>query len=204
MAKNRSHDGNRKSHDHRLGNAYLVDLCEVDDEDRFSIHEQLAEFPDAAVGSDGVLNTGEQWEQYEENFERDEEDIQINDDEEVQAVIESESEALEAVSQANGTLTQAQQAHDDRCPRDQQRSQHVNRRGDVSCVVVLIWPVYERQEGQWPRQRSWCGVVTMATAFTAPVNPEVQYVRSVAKRRGFNASRDEFNPFDVYSPSEKF
>ena len=47
--------------------------------------------------------TGEQLDQYEENFERDEEDIQINDDEEVQSLIERESEALAAVSQANRT-----------------------------------------------------------------------------------------------------
>ena len=47
------------------------------------------------------------------------------------------------------------------------------------------------------------GVVTMATAFTASAKLEVEFVRSVARRRGSNESCDEHNPFDVYSPSEK-
>ena len=44
------------------------------------------------------------------SFGRDEDDVQFNDDEEVQSLIEGESEALAAVSQANQTLTQARQA----------------------------------------------------------------------------------------------
>ena len=39
-------------------------------------------------GSDVVYCTGEQWDQYEESFERDEDDVQTNDDEEVQSLIE--------------------------------------------------------------------------------------------------------------------
>ena len=42
--------------------------------------------------------TGEKWDQYEESFARDEDDVQFNDDEEVQSLTESESEALAAVS----------------------------------------------------------------------------------------------------------
>ena len=38
--------------------------------------------------------------------------------------------------------------------------------------------------------------VTMAATFTVSAKPEVEFVRSVAKR-------DEHNPFDVCSPSEK-
>ena len=45
--------------------------------------------------------------------------------------------------------------------------------------------------------------VTMATAFTVSANPEVEFVRGAARSGGFNESCDEYNPFDVYSPSEK-
>ena len=44
------------------------------------------------------------------------------------------------------------------------------------------------------------GVVTMATAFTVSAEPDIEFVRSVARRRGFNESRNDRNPFDVYSP----
>ena len=33
--------------------------------------------------------------------------------------------------------------------------------------------------------------------------PEIEFVRSVARRRGFDESCDDYNPFDVYSLSEK-
>ena len=46
------------------------------------------------------------------------------------------------------------------------------------------------QEEQRQRQRS-------------SAEPEVEFVRCVARRRGFNESCDEYNPFDVYSPSEQ-
>ena len=57
--------------------------------------------------------TGEHWDQYEDNFERYEEDIDINDDQEVQSLIESESEAQAAVAKAERTLTQGRQAAKD-------------------------------------------------------------------------------------------
>ena len=44
-------------------------------------------------------------------------------------------------------------------------------------------------------------VVTMAAAFTVSAEREVELVRSVAKRRGLNESCDDYNPFDMYSPS---
>ena len=72
-------------------------------DDEGSIHEQPSERPGGAFGGDGVYCTGEQWDQFEESFERDEDDVQFNDDEEVQSLIESESEALAVVSQANRT-----------------------------------------------------------------------------------------------------
>ena len=68
-----------------------MDLSDVDDEG--STHKQLAEALDEAFGCDGVYCTGEQWDLDEEGFER-EDDVQFNDDEEVQSLIESESEAL--------------------------------------------------------------------------------------------------------------
>ena len=44
-------------------------------------------------------------------------------------------------------------------------------------------------------------MVTMATAFTVSftvsAKPDVEFARSVARWRGFNESRDEYNPFDV-------
>ena len=85
--KSRSHDGNRKSQDRRLGHAKLVDLRDVDDEG--STHELLAESTDEAFGGDGVYCTGEPWDQCEESFERDEDDVLFNDDEEFQSLIQS-------------------------------------------------------------------------------------------------------------------
>ena len=89
--------------------------------------------------------TGEQRDQYEESFERDEDDVQPNDDEEGQSLIESESEALAAVSQANGTLTQARQgvkdAHATRRPLPKRSTAASARESESRCfhVVVLIW-----------------------------------------------------------------
>ena len=65
-----------------------MNLSDVDDEDARSTHDQLAEFLVGGFGSDGVYYT-----QYEESFDRDEDDVKINDDAEVQSLIESESEA---------------------------------------------------------------------------------------------------------------
>ena len=65
-----------------------MDLSDVDDE-RLT-HEQLSEFPGGTVGSDGVYYTRQRWDQYEESFERDEDDVQFNDDEEVESMITSE------------------------------------------------------------------------------------------------------------------
>ena len=65
-----------------------MDLSDVDDEDTRSTHEQLLEFPDGAsevMACATLVNRG--------SFERDEDDVQINDDEEFQSFIESESEA---------------------------------------------------------------------------------------------------------------
>ena len=59
-----------------------------------SIQEQTSEIPDGALGSDDVCCTGEQWDQHEESFEQDEDDVQFDGDEEVQRLIESESEAF--------------------------------------------------------------------------------------------------------------
>ena len=59
-----------------------MDLSDVDDD--MSTHEQFSELLDGAFGGDGVYYTGEQWDQHEESFERDEDDVQFNDDEEVQ------------------------------------------------------------------------------------------------------------------------
>ena len=52
----RSHDGDRKSHGQRVGNANLVDHGDVEGEDTRSTHEQLAELPVGAFGNDGVLH----------------------------------------------------------------------------------------------------------------------------------------------------
>ena len=60
----------------RLGNANHVIFSDVEDEDTRSTHEQPAELHDAPFGSDGVYYTGEQWDQYEKNFERDEDGVQ--------------------------------------------------------------------------------------------------------------------------------
>ena len=59
-------------------------FSDVEDEDTRSTHEQPAELHDAPFGSDGVY-------QYEKKFERDEDGVQINDDEEVQSLVESDS-----------------------------------------------------------------------------------------------------------------
>ena len=82
-----------------------MDLSDVDNEDTRWTHEQLAEFPDGAFGSDGVYHTCEQWDQHKGRFKRDEVDVQNNDDEEVHRLIESEAEALATLSQTNKTLT---------------------------------------------------------------------------------------------------
>ena len=111
--KSRNHDGNRKSHDRRHGNVNLVNLSDVDDE--ASTHKQPSELPDGAFGGDGVCHTGVQWEKHEESFERDEDDVQFNDDEDVQSLLESKSQAPAAVSHANRTLTRTRQTGSQRC-----------------------------------------------------------------------------------------
>ena len=47
------------------------------------------------------------------------------------------------------------------------------------------------------------GDVTMATTFAVSAEPEIEFVSSVAKKRGFNEPCDDYNPFDAYSPSEQ-
>ena len=42
------------------------------------------------------------------------------------------------------------------------------------------------------------GVVTMATAFKVSAEPDIEFVRSDAKRRGFNESCEDYNPCHVY------
>ena len=86
--KSRNRGGNLKRHDRRHGNVNTWNLSDVDDEG--TTHEQPSELPVGAVGGDGVYYMGEQWDQYEESFERDEDDVQFNADEEVQSLIESE------------------------------------------------------------------------------------------------------------------
>ena len=66
-----------------------MDLSDVDDEG--STHEQHSEPPDGAFGSDGVYYTSEQQDQYEESFERDEDNAHSKDDEDLHSLIESES-----------------------------------------------------------------------------------------------------------------
>ena len=44
--------------------------------------------------------------------------------------------------------------------------------------------------------------MTMATAFAVSAEPDIEFVSSGAKKRGFNESCDDYNPFDAYSPSE--
>ena len=83
------HDQHGKSNGRRVGNAKPREVHEDG-----SIQEQTSELPDGALGSDDVCCTGEQWDQHEESFEQDEEDVQFDGDEEVQRLIESESEAL--------------------------------------------------------------------------------------------------------------
>ena len=82
-------------------------------DDEGSIHEQPSELPDGVFVGDGVYFAGDQWDQFEERFERDVDDVQFNDVEEVQSLTESESEALAAVSHANRTLTQPRKAGKD-------------------------------------------------------------------------------------------
>ena len=108
--KSRNQDGNRKSHDRRMGNAHIVDLS---DGGRRGIdpHEQPSELPGGAFGGDGVYCAGEPRDQYEESFERDEDDV------------------LAAVSQTNRTLTQARQAVKDARATRTTSAQEVN-----SCV----------------------------------------------------------------------
>ena len=47
------------------------------------------------------------------------------------------------------------------------------------------------------------GVVTTASAFAVSAEPGVEFVSSVARKRGFNDSCDDYNPFDAHSPSEQ-
>ena len=146
-------------------------LSDVDDEDTSSTHEQLAEFPDGAIGSDGVYYIGEQWGHNKESFEQDEEDVRT---------------------------TGGHERQDDHCTKDQQRRHHVNQRGDVSCVVVPIWPRTVPIGSNRPER-----LRSDRKTNKDGKNGEVDLVRSVARRRGFNESYDEYNPFDVFSPSEK-
>ena len=46
-------------------------------------------------------------------------------------------------------------------------------------------------------------MVTMAMAFTESAEHGIEFVRSVARRRDFNESCDDYNPFDESSPYEK-
>ena len=112
-----------------------MDLSDVDDDG--STHEQLSESRDGAFGRDGVYYTRESWDQHEESFERDEDD----DDEEVQSLIESEFEALAAVSQANWTLTQARQAVKDaratRRPLPKRSTAASARESESRCFLCL-------------------------------------------------------------------
>ena len=96
----------RPSKRSRHGNANLLDLSDVDDEE--STQKHLSKLSDGAFGSDCVYYTSEQWDQHDESFERDEDEVQVNDDEEVQPLIEKELEALATFSQANRTLTDIQ------------------------------------------------------------------------------------------------
>ena len=44
--------------------------------------------------------------------------------------------------------------------------------------------------------------MTVATAFAVSAEPEVEFV-TVAWKRGFSESCDDYNPFDASSPSEQ-
>ena len=39
--------------------------------------------------------------------------------------------------------------------------------------------------------------MTMAKAFTVSAEPEIEFVRTVAKKRGFNESREDYNSRDT-------
>ena len=131
LGKSINHGGDRKGHDRRHGNASVVDLRDVDD--KGSTHEHPSELPDGALASAGVYCTCEQWDQYDECFERDEDDVQFNDDEEVQPLTEREFGALATASQANRTRLEVK-----RRPSEQRR---VIPKDYVSCDTVLIWLV---------------------------------------------------------------
>ena len=148
---------------------------------------------------------------YEESFERDEDDVLFNDDGEVHSLIESESDVLAAVSPANRTLTPARQAvKGARATRQPlpKISTAASARGLENCVGRNK-PTGKGSKGSKDNMRGkkgsgrgkGLGVVTMATACTVSAEHEVKFVRSVARRRGFNESCDEYNPCDVYSPS---
>ena len=47
------------------------------------------------------------------------------------------------------------------------------------------------------------GVVTMAALFAVSAGLEVEFVNSATRKRGFNESWDDHNPFDAHSPSEQ-
>ena len=154
--------------------------------------------------------------------------MQFNDVEEVQSLIESASEALAAVSQANRTLIQARQTvkgctsdKDDHCTTGQQLRQHVTRR-ERQCFFCRgphlardrpdrnkptghgfegIEGQHVREERELQRQKSCCGDHGYGVHRICRTWNE--FVRSVARRRGFNESCDDYNPFDESSLSEK-
>ena len=139
---------------------------------------------------------------------------------------ESESEALAAVSQANRTLTQARQAvKDARATRRPlpKRSTPASARESERRRFPCRGPHLPRdcpdrnkltsKGSKGPKDNvkskrssgrgKGLGVVTMAKAFAVSAAPETELVSSVAKKRGFNGSCDDYNPFDAYSQSEQ-
>ena len=42
----------------------------------------------------------------------------------------------------------------------------------------------------------------MAALFAVSAELEVEFVNSATRKRGFNGSWDDHNPFDAYSPSD--
>ena len=134
------------------------------------------------------------WCHYEESFERDEEDVQIHDVEEVQSLIESESEALAAVSQANWARQAVKDARATRRPLPKRSTvasvSTCSRRGGFSCVVVLTRAVTvligTHRPGRLRRDR----------------NTIRNSRRSVARRRCFNESCDLYNPFVFFTDRE--
>ena len=194
-------------------------------DDELSIHEQPSELPDGVFVGDGVCFAGEQWDQYEESFERDEDDVQFNDDEEVQSLTESESEALAAVSHANRTMTQARKAVKDaratRRPLPKRSTAASVRESERRCFLCRVphlardGPDRNKPTGKGSKRLKdnrkgrkgsgrgkGLGVVTVATAFAVSAQPEVEFV-TVAWKRGFSESCDDYNPFDASSPSEQ-